>query len=67
MAVTGDQRAEIRLHVLKQVDRLEQVVHPLLLGQPACEQGQRRLGREAKLGANRGGIDRGGWSLAIPE
>ena len=56
--VAGDQGAKVGLDVLEQVERLEQVVDPLLLRQPAGEQDQRRVGREAELGADRGAIDR---------
>ena len=65
-AVARDQRAKVGLHVLEQVERLEQVVDPLLLGQPAGEEDQWRVRREAEFRSNRGGIDRGRFLLVDP-
>ena len=67
-AVAGDQGADVGLDVLEQVERLQEVVDALLLGQPAGEQDQRRP-RPANPNSARtaAGSTAGGSSSSTPE
>ena len=66
--VADDQGAKVGLDVLEQVERREQVVDPLLRGQPAGEEDQRGVAgpAEARRGP-RPGRPAGGSSSSIPE
>ena len=50
--------------MLEQVEGLEQIVHPLLLGQPTGEEDQRRVGGHSQLGPDQRRIDGGGLLVA---
>ena len=66
-AVACDQGTDVGLHVLEQVERLQEIVHALLLGQPAGEQDQRRLGANPNSARTAHGSTGGGSSSPTPE